>query len=659
MLIFVLFLQLIFNVNSQSICLENTVLRCYCNDQLESVDCFGLADDQESFVDWSTFTSTDHRRYLFTFVNLTRLTSSTLTHFSSTFAEVDWMHFIFIDGLEEIGENALRELEYFSDIPVDLTFTSPRKFQLADDAFGRAKFFEVIIEQIQDDSSPYLFNLKSMDGTQIFQMTIRDSGRIDFISNGSTTIEFTELTIVNCSLTDVNVLIDSLSPSIVDLDLSSNLLTRIPSMSKFQEMREIDLSNNFIEEIPSNVFNDMENLVRLELSNNRIRQIAADAFLGLTLTDLGLNFNQLLSLETINSLSNETTSFLYPINSSLAFLSFSSNSISRLTALKAMSNLVNVTGCCNQIDRLDENTFLKSNQLETLDLSYNPIKFIHPMALNGTRILELNFAGNLLSSLESDGEKKNVSTSFLSVISSTVSQISLFNSTNLFTLNWFVVSKLSNLYRLDLSGNNKTEQFWSYRTNDVNNTENATVQWNYPPGPTIFLHGMRFTDEDYCLTRPIAHIMNATSLALDADHPCNCFVFKFLDRLDLEQRPDCLRNQSAIEDLNGCCAAIDEFCQSMNTTSTVSTQTTVTQIIQTTHSTTATEQHLVTSTQRFVEKSTRSNEQTKIILSTVIPVIFTLTLGTIGFYLIKRERSKHLNEGFEMHQKTSPIRDQP
>ena len=630
---------------------------------MESVDCFGLADDPESFVDWSTFTSADHRRYLFTFVNLTRLTSSTLTHFSSTFAEVDWMHFIFIDGLEEIGENALRELEYFSDIPVDLTFTSPRNFQLADDAFGRAKFFEIIIEQIQADSSPYLFNLRSMDGTQIYQMTIRDSGPLHLISNGSTTIEFTELTIVNCSLSDVTVLIDSLSPSIVDLDLSSNLLTEIPSMIKFREMREIDLSNNFIEEIPANVFNDMENLVRLELSNNRLRHIAADAFLGLTLTDLGLNFNRLVSLETIEVLSNETTSFLYPINSSLAFLSFSSNSISQLTPLRAMSNLVNVTACCNQIDRLDENTFLKSNQLETLDLSYNPIKSIHPLALNGTGILELNLAANLLSALDIDGEEKNVFSSFLSVISSTLSQLSLNNCTQLFTVNWFVIHKLSNLYRLDLSGNNKTDQFWSYRTNDVNNSEDATVQWTYPPGPTIFLHGMRFTDMDYCLTRPVTHILNATSLALDADHPCNCFVFKFLGGLDIEQRPDCLSNQSVVEELNGRCGTIDQFCQSMNTTSTVATQTTekttVTQTIQTTQLTTAIEQHLVTSTQRFVEKSTRSNQQTKIILSTVIPVIFVLTLGTIGLYLIKRKRSKDLHETFEMHQKTLPIHDQP
>jgi hypothetical protein len=244
---------------SQNVCLDNSVLTCYCQDDIESVSCTGKNETNDSFVDWAAFVSVNHRRYSFIFSNLKRLTFLTFTNFSSTFPSNQWIHFTFINGMDEIEENAFQELNYYSDVPVDITFTSPQNFKLADYAFGQADYFEIIIDSIQYSHThnlPYKFNLKSMDRTKIYQMSIINSGEVHLVSNESSTIKLIQLTVTNCSLTNANLLIDTISTSIVDLDLSSNHLIEISSMTKFQEMREIDMSNNFIEEIKSNTFNN-------------------------------------------------------------------------------------------------------------------------------------------------------------------------------------------------------------------------------------------------------------------------------------------------------------------------------------------------------------------------------------------------------------------
>jgi hypothetical protein len=125
-----------------------------------------------------------------------------------------------------------------------------------------------------------------MDGTKIYQMSIINSGEMHLLSNGSSTTKLTQLTVTNCSLTKASLLIETISTSLVDLDLSSNNLTGISSMVDFREMHEIDLRNNFIEEITSNMFSNMVNSFRLDLSNNRIRKIASDSFIGLSLIEL-------------------------------------------------------------------------------------------------------------------------------------------------------------------------------------------------------------------------------------------------------------------------------------------------------------------------------------------------------------------------------------
>ncbi|CAF2953583.1 unnamed protein product [Rotaria sp. Silwood2] len=513
----------------ENVCLDNSVLTCYCQEDTPFVSCFGKNTTNESFVDWAPFISANHDQNSFTFFNLIRLTYLTFTNFSSTFhLHGQSIVLTFINGMDEIGENAFQSLHEYSDSSIEITFTSPQNFKLADYAFAQEAYYEIDIENIQYShihNRPYQLNLKSMDGARFYQMNIRNCGNMEFISDGSPKIEIIDITVNNCSLTNVSLLIGSLSTDLAGLDLTSNHLITIPSLENFQRLRVIDLKNNFIEEITVNIFKNIASLWRLDLSNNRIRNIEPDSFVGLRLTELNLDNNRLASLETL-TIDNQTTSFLYPLNESISLLVLSNNFLHNLNPLKHMTNLDNVTVCCNQIKTLDENIFEKAHKLKSVDLSYNQIERINSMTFNGTIINYLNLAGNRLSSLETNESLssktslfKNQTSSFLYPISSTISDLSFSNCTNLIEINWFIIIKLQTLFYLDLSEVNMTKKSWLYRKTDVN-SEDSSINWKYPPGPRIILYGIRLTDNDYCFTKSIVDILNKTTLIVDIDHPC-------------------------------------------------------------------------------------------------------------------------------------------
>ena len=662
-------IQLISLINwtkSENVCLDNSVLTCYCQDDMSFVSCIGKTSTNDSFVDWAPFVSANHRQHSFTFTNLTRLTYLTFTNFSSTFhLHGESIDLTFINGMDEIEENAFQPFNEYSDSSITIQFVSPQNFKLADYAFGQGAYYKIDIDSIQYSyihNLPYQLNLKSMDGVRFYQMNIRNCGDIEFISNGSSTIELIEITVNNCSLTNASLLIESLSTGLAGLDLTSNHLISIPSLEKFQHLSTIDLKNNFIEEITVNIFNNMARLGRLDLSNNRIRNIEADSFVGLHLTELNLDNNHLTSLETLTN-NNETTSFLYPLNESLTLLVLSNNFLHDLNPLKYMSSLDKVTICCNQIKTLNENLFEKAHKLKSVDLSYNQIEFIDSMTFNGTIINYLNLAGNRLSSFETNQSLssntslfKYQTSSFLYPISSTISSLSFSNCTNLIEINWFIIIKLQTLFYLDLSQVNMTEKSWLYRKTDVN-SEDSSINWNYPPGPRIILYGIRLTDNDYCLTKSIVDILNKTTLIVDIDHPCNCFIYSY----DTEHRPICLYNHSVVDELSRRCTSIDLFCElvSNNTTTlpftewtslssfTTTTQTTSAQTI-----TTLTSSSTLVSTEQSIITTTHvSSEKTKIILATIIPSTFVIVLCLIGIYLYRRKKFSNLTQNIEMRNK--------
>ncbi|KDR21401.1 Leucine-rich repeat-containing protein 4 [Zootermopsis nevadensis] len=98
--------------------------------------------------------------------------------------------------------------------------------------------------------------------------------------------------------------------NLVDLDLSLNLLTSIPSetFSDAPLLRDVILAHNPIQKIENYAFRTLPSLVKLDLSHCEIQSIAPKAFEGLEhLESLKLNGNQLSELrprtvETLNGL---------------------------------------------------------------------------------------------------------------------------------------------------------------------------------------------------------------------------------------------------------------------------------------------------------------------------------------------------------------------
>ncbi|CAF3253465.1 unnamed protein product [Rotaria socialis] len=129
-----------------------------------------------------------------------------------------------------------------------------------------------------------------------------------------------------------------------------------------------------------------------------------------------------------------------------------------------MTNLDNLTSCCNQIKKLDSNMFSQANRLEWIDLSYNQIQIIDSMAFNGTMVLHLDLAGNPISSIETNFQEVKMKQIHFSIkCHQQFLSLSLSNCTNLMEINWFVIAKLEILSDSNLSQLNKSENFWLYR----------------------------------------------------------------------------------------------------------------------------------------------------------------------------------------------------
>ncbi|XP_017460696.1 PREDICTED: leucine-rich repeat-containing protein 15-like, partial [Rhagoletis zephyria] len=92
--------------------------------------------------------------------------------------------------------------------------------------------------------------------------------------------------------------------NLVELDLSNNSLTAVPSKSFFEapSLRRLSLAGNRLREVRSAAFLSLGRLVVLDLSSNSLVHLEADAFRGLrSLQTLKLEGNQLASIAAADS----------------------------------------------------------------------------------------------------------------------------------------------------------------------------------------------------------------------------------------------------------------------------------------------------------------------------------------------------------------------
>ncbi|UJR18838.1 hypothetical protein I4U23_021966 [Adineta vaga] len=357
-------ISLLISIESQTICLDNTIVTCNCNNNRSLVTCIENHPSDQMLIDWSTFSSTEHIYAAFHFINFTRLTSQTFTSFSSQFSSLRQVNLSFINGIDQIAENSFELLNHFSEIPKYIRFYSPRNFQLDDYAFSKTEYQELTIDNIQYNdiyAQPYQFNLKAFDNTTIVEISILNSKEVQFIFNQSSTLYWTETFFNNVTLTNIDHLYDSLSSnSLTKLDLSSSGIVHFPSLIKFHHLNfshleVLDTDYNLIQKLNENTFKNARRLRVISLSHNQIEFIHPLVFNHTSLEILDLSSNPISSLETITTIydeefqsKNQTTSFLYNVASTL--------------------NKLSLANCTNLIE-INWFIFMKLKELLSLDLS--------------------------------------------------------------------------------------------------------------------------------------------------------------------------------------------------------------------------------------------------------------------------------------------------
>ena len=113
----------------------------------------------------------------------------------------------------------------------------------------------------------------------------------------------------SCRLGQIDSEAFNLLTNLVELDLSNNLLTAVPSaiLASLPALRDLSLAGNPIQKVDGHIFKMPLELIKLDLSHCDIQTIAPEAFKGLTkLKELKLNGNKLNELRprTIDTLSN-------------------------------------------------------------------------------------------------------------------------------------------------------------------------------------------------------------------------------------------------------------------------------------------------------------------------------------------------------------------
>lgn len=185
---------------------------------------------------------------------------------------------------------------------------------------------------------------------------------------------------------------------LLKLDLSNNQLVALPARF-FHPVRgsltELYLQNNSISVIPPGLFTGLSKVTVLDLSHNEV----TSHWIGqATFTDM----NRLISLDLSNNKLSRIDASSFTTLFTLQSLSLQNNQIESITenAFAANRNLHTLQLSGNRITALDAGSFTGLEVLNALFLDGNLIMNIHQAAFaNVTGLMELNLGGNLLETV--------------------------------------------------------------------------------------------------------------------------------------------------------------------------------------------------------------------------------------------------------------------
>lgn len=188
------------------------------------------------------------------------------------------------------------------------------------------------------------------------------------------------------------------------LNISNNNVERLDprsfliSDSRDNFVQELDLSNNKLIEL-SNELNELSHLKMLHLQNNRLENMADDAFMSLkNLNYLNLQNNRLkflnLTLTSLKLLRTLDLSYNY-------LMKLSGYEINRLIAI------VDFNVSHNALTSVESNCFNQAFSLQTVDFSYNNINTIieNVMFINNIELKYLNFHNNHIKGIQENSFK--------------------------------------------------------------------------------------------------------------------------------------------------------------------------------------------------------------------------------------------------------------
>lgn len=160
--------------------------------------------------------------------------------------------------------------------------------------------------------------------------------------------------------------------NLVELNLSSNRLESVPTLTGLVSLKCLRLDKNQIDQIESQQFDTLTNLSELNLSKNRITELNEDCFTKLVnLVELNLSMNQLESI---------------PISTFQC--------LKRIERLKLNSN---------KIETIESEHFKDLKSLVEVDLSKNKIKDVEIGAFDDSKYLKIvNLSSNLLTYIDTE-----------------------------------------------------------------------------------------------------------------------------------------------------------------------------------------------------------------------------------------------------------------
>lgn len=202
------------------------------------------------------------------------------------------------------------------------------------------------------------------------------------------------LSIVDLSFNNITSPIENVmftvSNKLIFLNLYNNHISYIQRDSfKHNRLNYINLENNNLSgEIIIDTFAGLNNISKLDLSKQNISSIRNGAFSDMNmLLILNLSYNRISEVESY-SFSNLSISVLNISYNRLSVLDFFQNGLTNLTELY-LSN--------NNIINIPQYTFKNQILLKVLDISVNKIKYIEPFSLPLKNVQYLNLSGNELT----------------------------------------------------------------------------------------------------------------------------------------------------------------------------------------------------------------------------------------------------------------------